>query len=67
MDRNRDKFSEPRGWALKWVFAEETTVVAVKSSAGNGGREKFLEPHGWALKWDGSALAEAEERRNSTV
>jgi len=52
---------------LKWVFAEKTTVVAVKSSVGNRGREKFLEPHGWALKWDGSALAEAEERRNSTV
>ena len=61
-----EKFPEPRGWALQWVFAQEAVPSTAKpvSKNGDGMREKFAEPRGWALRWDGAALSEAGERRN---
>jgi hypothetical protein len=62
----REKFQEPRGWAMKWVFAQDaapSTVKGVQEDCnGSGPREKFAEPRSWAMKWDGVALSEAERR-----
>jgi len=76
MDKNRGKFAEPRGWALKWSFAEEAPsewpferegapvpTVGQTTGNGNGARKEFANPRGWALKWDGAALARAGEPR----
>ena len=64
----REKFQEPRGWAMKWVFAQEaapSTAEGVQEDYnGSGPREKFAEPRSWAMKWDGFALSEAEKRQN---
>jgi len=64
--QNREKFAEPRGWAMKWVFTQETIPSTAEQEAGNGNEtwEKFVEPRGWAMKWDGSALPGAEEEQN---
>jgi len=59
---SRDKFSESRGWALKWVFPDETTRTAVEQKTPSYVGEKFTEPRGWALKWNGLALPVAGER-----
>ena len=58
----REKFPEPRGWALKWVFTPESagSTAEQKPETGNGARGGFAEPRGWAMKWDGFALAETE-------
>ncbi len=63
---SRQKFAEPRGWALKWVFSQETACAPAgqEISSDNGTCSKFVEPRAWAMKWDGSALSEAVERRN---
>ena len=65
MDKNRGKFSEPRGWALKWSFVDEVPAPAAEQTMGNGNgaRKEFANPRGWALKWDGAALARAGEPR----
>jgi hypothetical protein len=65
MDKNRGKFSEPRGWALKWSFAEEAPASTLEQITrnGNGARREFANPQGWALKWDGAALARASAPR----
>jgi hypothetical protein len=56
----REKFPEPRGWALKWVFTPEVarSTAEQKPENGNGARGGFAEPRGWAMKWDGFALSE---------
>ncbi len=66
MDKNSGKFSEPRGWALKWSFAGEAAPPAADPAPGNGtgARRKFANPRGWALNWDGTALAQAGEPRS---
>ena len=59
----REKFPEPRGWAMNWVFAQEIAAqIAEMATEDRIGmpREKFAEPRGWAMKWDGSALPGAE-------
>ena len=63
----REKFPEPRGWALGWVFAQEaapSTGEQVQEECDNGSCGKFAEPRGWAMRWDGFALSEAGRRRN---
>lgn len=62
--RNREKFAEPRGWALKRVLTEERAHPAVEQEPENGCDEwdRFAEPRGWAVKWDGFALSEASKR-----
>ena len=64
----REKFQEPRGWAMKWVFAQEATPSPAEEvqedCSDSGPCEKFAEPRGWAMKWDGFALSEAEKRQN---
>ncbi len=57
---SQDKFSESRGWALKWVFPDETTRTAVEQRTPSHVGEKFTEPRGWALKWNGVALPVAD-------
>ena len=68
-DKSADKFPEPRGWAMKWVFAQEVVPPTVEqgpeSSGGTG--EKFAEPRGWAMKWDGPALSEAGKQQNGSA
>jgi hypothetical protein len=65
MDKNSGKFSEPRGWALKWSFAGEAPPPTADPATGNGNGtwKEFANPRGWALKWDGTALARAGEPR----
>jgi hypothetical protein len=62
-----EKFAEPRGWALKWVFSRRPvpppTENVEESSRGVG--RKFPEPRGWAAQWDGSALSEPEEEQET--
>jgi hypothetical protein len=60
----REKFPEPRGWALKWVFTPEIAHFTTEQEPedGGGARGRFVEPRGWAMKWDGFALSETEER-----
>ncbi|MEE8389787.1 MAG: hypothetical protein V3S14_03190 [Anaerolineae bacterium] len=62
----REKFPEPRGWAMNWVFAQEMDAQLAEQEqvSSTGSRKKFAEPRGWAVKWDGTALSEARERRN---
>lgn len=59
----REKFPEPRGWAMNWVFAQELEAQAaeMEGKSGAGAREKFGEPRGWAAKWDGFALSAGGE------
>jgi len=54
----REKFPEPRGWAMKWVLTQETARSTAEQGPKDGDRtwKKFAEPQGWALKWDGFAL-----------
>ena len=62
----REKFPEPRGWAMKWVFEEMEAQLAVQQAqeSHTGAHKKFAEPQGWAMKWDGSALSRAQGRQN---
>jgi len=62
----REKFAEPRGWAMKWVFTPEATHPTAEQETGSGSGvwEKFAEPRGWALKWDGFSLSEVGEPQN---
>ena len=64
----REKFSEPRGWAMKWVFtqgaAPPTLEQGPESNDGTG--EKFAEPRGWAMKWDGLALSTTGKQQNGS-
>ena len=62
----RNKFPEPRGWAMKWVFEEMEAQLAEQyvQERSAGARKKFTEPQGWAMKWDGSALSEADKRQD---
>jgi uncharacterized membrane-anchored protein len=62
----REKFPEPRGWAMKWVFEEMEAQLAEQQVQESciGAREKFAEPRSWAMKWDGFALSKADERQN---
>ena len=62
----RNKFPQPRGWAMKWVMEEMEAQLAEQHTQESRarGRKKFSEPQGWAMKWDGSALSNTEERRN---
>ena len=59
----REKFPQPRGWAMEWVFTQETassTAEQVQEDCVDEGPcEKFAEPRGWAMKWDGFALSKA--------
>ncbi|MEE9617690.1 MAG: hypothetical protein V3T90_11905 [Anaerolineae bacterium] len=66
--RSREKFAEPRGWALKWVFTPEAGPSIAEQEMGDnsGTREKFAEPRGWAMKWDGLALSEARKQQNGS-
>ena len=63
------KFAEPRGWALKWVFTQESAGSAPEQEVKNDDRtwEEFAEPRGWALKWDGSALSDAEKGQDESA
>ncbi|OQY16443.1 MAG: hypothetical protein DRI77_05225 [Chloroflexi bacterium] len=65
----REKFAEPRGWALKWVFAQEAAPPAAEQAQENYGRsrEKFAEPRGWAMMWDGFTMSKAEERQDGSA
>jgi hypothetical protein len=70
----RDKFPEPRGWALKWdgfvpqaTTPEDSSTTAEEPQPTNGVRDKFPEPRGWAANWDGSALGELQGRQNGRV
>ena len=63
--RNWSKFAEPQGWALKWVFTQETARSTEQQKPEQSGREKFSEPQGWALKWDGSALPDTEKEQQA--
>ena len=62
----REKFPEPRGWAMKWVFEEMEAQLAEQQAqeSRTGAHKKFAEPQGWAMKWDGSALSKAKERQS---
>ncbi|MDY6877060.1 MAG: hypothetical protein SWK90_12765 [Chloroflexota bacterium] len=64
----REKFAEPRGWAMKWdgfgLSESGARKREIKDSNGSGIREKFMEPRGWAMKWDGGSLSEVGEPGN---
>jgi hypothetical protein len=61
----REKFPEPRGWALNWDCPLETDAVAGPTDKrSNGAWRKFPEPSGWAAKWDGAVLSETLRREN---
>jgi hypothetical protein len=60
----REKFPEPRGWAMNWVIEQEITAQLAEleqASVINTGK-KFAQPRGWAMEWDGFALSEAEKQ-----
>ena len=66
----REKFPEPRGWALKWagfgpILPREVARPAAEPAPKNcnGASRKFPEPQGWALQWDGFCLLGDQERR----
>ena len=64
----REKFSEPRGWALKWVFTPEAAppILEQGPESNDGTGEKFAEPRGWAMKWDGLALSTTGKQQNGS-
>jgi len=66
--RSREKFAEPRGWALKWVFTPEAASPTVEQGPETSDEtgEKFAEPRGWAMKWDGLALSTAGKQQNGS-
>jgi hypothetical protein len=62
----REKFPQPRGWAVNWVFAQEIAAQLagqVQQDPGSPPRQQFTEPRGWAMKWDGFALSKAQGQR----
>ncbi len=63
-----NKFPEPRGWAMNWVFTQEIEAqlaeleqASVTGPANMSGK-KFAQPRGWAMEWDGFALSEADKQ-----
>jgi hypothetical protein len=60
----REKFPEPRGWALQWDGSFHGTASqeaeAIKEEAPSRRSDKslnpFPEPRGWAAKWSGHVL-----------
>jgi len=65
-DGQREKFPEPRGWAMNWVFVQEieAQMAEMEPESVAGARKKFAEPRGWAVKWDGVALSAGGEPRS---
>jgi hypothetical protein len=70
----RDKFPEPRGWALKWdgfvpgaATPETSPTAAEEPQPTNVVWDKFPEPRGWAANWDGAALGDLQGRQNGRV
>jgi hypothetical protein len=68
---SREKFPEPRGWALEWhtlhfdqVSTREEARSTTEQEQKNSNGEKFPKPRSWAVKWDGLVLSEAGERQN---
>ena len=66
----REKFPEPRGWAMNWVLEQEITAQLAELEQASANRlvnrldKKFAQPRSWAMEWDGFALSEADRQRN---
>ena len=62
---NRRKFPKPRGWAVGWVFPQETatpTTEQVDEKENETGK-KMREPRSWAARWDSFALSQIGSHR----
>lgn len=65
---SREKFPEPRSWALEW-HAQHIDQLSTPNGNGSpveqeqkrSSGEKFPEPRGWAAKWDGLVLSEMQD------
>jgi hypothetical protein len=64
----RDKFPEPRAWALRWQtetqFSAGSRLEDRSPDKGNGEGEKFPQPRGWALQWDGFSIGAIQDFYN---
>ncbi len=60
----RNKFPEPRGWAMNWAFTQELNaqLAELEQASVNRPGKKFAQPRGWAMEWDGFALSEADKQ-----
>jgi hypothetical protein len=66
-ESGRKKFPKPRGWAVGWVFAQETETAPAEQTEEkeNGTGKKMREPKSWAARWDSFALSQIGNRRNA--
>ena len=70
----RDKFPEPRAWALKWETLNGDEMADRASGRFDADHEpqsgdirwdKFPQPRGWALRWDGNSIGALPDTFNS--